>query len=307
MKEVNNKFPLALVNITNRCNLKCKHCFVFREGNPNIPTETNEMATDVMIEEIKKYKKKYGIFRMLWMGGEPLLRKDVLKDGIKLFSQNVVATNGTIALINLGPNVKWTISIDGPEDINDEIRGKRSFERVMGNLNNLPEDFTGDLQCSCVVSKINEDCYEELINVLLTDTPIRGITFSFYVPKKNDMSEFAWKSLEERDFAVKKIIDLKKKYPNFILNNRMALNLLFSQHAPQITVDCPIKKIMLPLYLGDNGFETPFCCYGNDVDCDLCGSWGVFHLALVTKLNPGFPSKMTENIFKKVSPSDIIL
>ena len=307
MKEANKKFPLALVNITNRCNLKCKHCFVFREGNPNIPTEKNEMATDLMIKEIKKYKSKYGIFRMLWMGGEPLLRKDVLKHGIKLFSQNVVATNGTIPLINLGPNVKWTISLDGPEDINDEIRGKRSFERVMCNLNNLPEDFTGDLQCNCVVSKINEGSFEELINVLRKETPIRGITFTFYVPKTNDKSLFAWKSLEERDSAVKKIIKLKKKYPKFILNNKIALNLLYSTHAPQITVECLIKEIMLPLYLGNNGFETPFCCYGNDVDCDLCGSWGVFHLALVRKLNPGFPSKMAEGIFKKVSPSDIIL
>jgi len=65
MVEAKKKYPLALVNITNRCNLKCRHCFVFREGNPNIPAEKNEMATDVMIKEIKKYKKKYGIFRML--------------------------------------------------------------------------------------------------------------------------------------------------------------------------------------------------------------------------------------------------
>ncbi len=26
-------------------------------------------------------------------------------------------------------------------------------------------------------------------------------------------------------------------------------------------------------------FTTPFCCYGNDVDCDRCGAWVVFHLA----------------------------
>ena len=24
---------------------------------------------------------------------------------------------------------------------------------------------------------------------------------------------------------------------------------------------------------------TPFCCYGNDVDCERCGAWIVFHLA----------------------------
>ena len=28
-------YPGAMVNITNRCNLKCEHCFVYRDGNPN--------------------------------------------------------------------------------------------------------------------------------------------------------------------------------------------------------------------------------------------------------------------------------
>lgn len=239
VNELKKLFPLALVNITNRCNLNCQHCFVFREGNPNKPTEKNEMATDTMIKEIKKYKKKYGISRILWMGGEPLLRKDVLKRGVKLFPQNVITTNGTLPLINLGPSIKWVISIDGPERISNEIRGKGSFKRVIHNINNLPEDFTGDLQCSCVVTKMNEDCFEELINILDKETPIRGINLTFYVPKKNDTSKYAWKTLKERDSAVKKIFELKKKYPKFILNNYEVLKLLLSQNAPQITKDCP--------------------------------------------------------------------
>jgi len=282
LKELKKVYPTALVNITNKCNLKCKHCFVFREGNPNTPTEKNEMPAELMIKEIKKYRRKYGILRMLWMGGEPLLRKDVLKLGVKQFFQNVIATNGTLPLMNLGPNIKWTISLDGPEEINDEIRGKGSFKRVISNLNNLPENFCGDLQCNCVVTKKNEDCFEKLIDVLRNETPIRGITFTFYVPKKNDTSEFTWKSLKERDSVVKKVLALKKKYPNFILNNKMVLELLLSQNALQITNNCPLKKVALPLYLGDDGFEIPFCCYGNDVNCDLCGSWGVFHTAIMS-------------------------
>ena len=54
VKEMKESFrPVALVNITNRCNLKCKHCFVFREGTPNTPTK-NEMSAEKMIKEIKK-------------------------------------------------------------------------------------------------------------------------------------------------------------------------------------------------------------------------------------------------------------
>jgi sulfatase maturation enzyme AslB (radical SAM superfamily) len=291
MKEMSIKYPSALVNITNKCNLACKHCFVFREGNPNTSTEKSEMATNVMIEEIKNYQRKYGILRMLWMGGEPLLRKDVLNEGVKLFPQNVIATNGTLPLINLGSSTIWTISIDGPEELNDKIRGKGVFKRVISNLNNLSDDFEGDLQCNCAVSKIGEGFYEKLITTLRKETPIRGITFSFYVPKKKDDSDFGWKSLKERDTAVKEIMRLKKKYPHFVLNNSKALKLLLSQTALQITNNCPLKKFILPLYLGVKGFEIPFCCYGNDVNCDLCGSWGVFHIAHIMRLNADFPFK----------------
>jgi MoaA/NifB/PqqE/SkfB family radical SAM enzyme len=281
-------YPLAMVNITNRCTLKCKHCFVFREGNPNIPTKKNEMLAETMIKEIKKYKRRHGIYSMVWMGGEPLLRKDVLRMGVKIFPRNVVTTNGTIPLINLGSKTKWVISLDGPELINDEIRGKGCFKRVIKNLNNLSDDFTGDLQCQCVVTKKNENGFEELIDILMKDTPVRGIILSFYVPRKSDTSEFAWATLKERDFAVKKAYTLKEKYPNFILNKKLAFELMLSQNSLEITNNCPMKKYLLPLYLGDKGFEIPFCCHGNDVNCDLCGSFGVFHLGALIKMNPLF-------------------
>lgn len=281
-------YPLAMINITNRCTLRCKHCFVYREGNPNIPSEKNELSTEMMIKEIKKLKRMYGIISMVWMGGEPLLRKDILEIGVKLFPRNVITTNGTLPLINLGSKTKWVISLDGPEELNDEIRGKGSFKRVLSNLNNLPADFTGDLQCQCVITKKNQDHFEELIDILQERTPIRGMSFSFYVPRKNDTSAFAWRTLKERDPVVKKAFALKKKYPNYILNKEIAFELLLSQNALQVTNNCPLKKFLLPIYLGLENFEIPFCCYGNDVDCDLCGAWGVFHLAALIKSNPEF-------------------
>jgi MoaA/NifB/PqqE/SkfB family radical SAM enzyme len=288
-------YPLAMVNITNRCTLRCKHCFVFREGNPNIP-QKNEMPAKIMIKEIKKYKRRHGIYSMVWMGGEPLLRKDVLRLGVKLFPRNVITTNGTLPLINLGAKTKWVISLDGPEEMNDEIRGNGSFQKVINTLNNLEDDFKGDLQCQCVVTKKNERVFDELVDFVMKNTPIRGFIFSFYVPRKNDTSEFAWNSLKERDFAVKKAYAIKKKYPNFILNKELAFELLLSQNALAITNNCPMKKYLLPLYLGDNGFEIPFCCHGNDVDCDLCGSFGVFHLGALIKTNPLFDFDTVSNL-----------
>ncbi|MFW9781124.1 MAG: radical SAM protein [Candidatus Heimdallarchaeota archaeon] len=281
--------PIAIVNITNRCTLKCKHCFVYRKDTPHTLTKKNEMPADQMINELKKYKQRYGIVQMVWMGGEPLLRKDVLELGIKIFPQNTITTNGTLPLINLGPKIRWVVSLDGPKDINDEIRGKGCFDKVIDNLNNLPGDFQGDLQCNCVITKKNEKHLEEFINNLKEYTPLRGVNFTFYVPRRIDTTDLSWDSLEERDLAIRDLMNLKKNYPKFILNNLMVLDLMLSENAKNIVDDCPVKNYMLPLYLGEEGFERPFCCYGNDVNCDLCGAWAVFHLAALIKINPGWP------------------
>ncbi|UCD85459.1 MAG: hypothetical protein JSU92_04500, partial [Deltaproteobacteria bacterium] len=52
-----------------------------------------------------------------------------------------------------------------------------------------------------------------------------------------------------------------------------------SGNSKAVTDNCPSKKFVLPLYLEGGQFVTPFCCYGNDVDCDLCGAWVVFYIA----------------------------
>jgi MoaA/NifB/PqqE/SkfB family radical SAM enzyme len=268
-------YPASMVNITNKCNLHCKHCFVFREGNPNKPRK--EMDSKTMLEKLEHLQKRHQIQTMVWMGGEPLLRPDVLREGLKLFPRNHVTTNGTIDLIEL-PNCIYVISIDGPPELSDAIRGEGVFDRVMQMLSRVPETFGPTVMSQCVVTKTNEDALEALVECLMP-TRIEGLTFSFYVPRAVDESELTWGSLERRDKAVRETLRLKDKYPDFIWNNRRTLELTLAENAKAITDDCPVKSFMLPLYLEGDEFVNPFCCYGNDVDCDLCGAWAVFYIA----------------------------
>lgn len=277
MSEVQDRpYPAVVINITNRCTLKCKHCFVYREGNPNDPA--GEMDSRAMLAELKRIKERHSVGIALWMGGEPLLRKDVLIEGTKLFPRNHVTTNGTMELIEL-PNTIYVISVDGPPDLNDEIRGRGSFEKVMKNISKIPRDFCSTVMVQCVVSRKNEERLEELVRIL-RGSRVEGMTFSFYVPKRDDRSEFSWRSVEERDDAVREALRLKEKYPSFIWNNHRSLELMLSPNSKRITDDCPAKKFVLPLYLDGDRFVSPFCCYGNDVDCDLCGAWVVFYIAV---------------------------
>jgi len=268
-------WPAAMVNITNRCNLRCRHCFVFRDGNPT--GREREMDTATMVKRLDELRQRHGIHTMLWMGGEPLIRRDVLREGTQLFPKNHVTTNGTIDLIDL-PRCIYVVSVDGPQETNDAIRGKGSFRRVLKTLSRVPAGFEPTVMCQFVVTRENEEVMEETVRIL-RETRARGMTFSFYVPPKNDTSGLTWGSLERRDPAVREAIRLKKKYPEFVWNRLRALELTLSPNAKRVTDHCLARQYVLPLYLDGDRFTRAFCCMGNDADCDLCGSWVVFSLA----------------------------
>jgi len=269
------QYPAAMVNITNRCTLQCRHCFIYRDGNPC--EARDEMDSATMVRRLGEIQARHGIQTMLWMGGEPLLRPDVLWEGTRHFARNHVTTNGTLDLIDL-PRCIYVVSVDGPPEINDEVRGRGAFRRVMKTLGRVPETFSPTVMCQCVVTRKNEEALEDLVQ-LLRPTRAQGMTFSFYVPPARDASELTWGALERRDRAVKEVIRLKEKFPDFVWNSRGSLELTLSENARRVTDRCPSKQFVLPLYLEGKEFVHPYCCYGNDVDCDLCGAWVVFHIA----------------------------
>ncbi|SVB83067.1 uncharacterized protein METZ01_LOCUS235921, partial [marine metagenome] len=113
------QYPYALVNVTNVCNLDCRHCFVFRADNPQSPR--NKMNDATMLHQLETLRDKHGIHSMLFMGGEPMIRKDMVLKAIKLFPESAVVTNGTYGIPSI-PGHLVTVSLDGPADLNDLIR-----------------------------------------------------------------------------------------------------------------------------------------------------------------------------------------
>ncbi|MFQ5417173.1 MAG: radical SAM protein [Myxococcota bacterium] len=269
-------YPSAMVNVTNRCNLKCKHCFFFREGNPN--ELDGEMKPDRILSELRRVRDRHGLRRMVWVGGEPMLRWRMIAKGLSLFEHNTITTNGTVPLVDFGPDLIYVISLDGPRVVNDPVRGSGSFDRVMKTIDAVAENFASTVMVQCVLHRENQDRLEELVLELLP-TKVQGLTFSFYVPRAADTSGRAWETNEERETAVDIVFDLKRRYPDFIWNSSRSLDLMRPPTAKLVTDNCPMLKTTLPLYVEGNEFTTPFCCYGNDVDCDRCGAWGVFATA----------------------------
>jgi MoaA/NifB/PqqE/SkfB family radical SAM enzyme len=272
----NRMFPAALVNVTNRCNLECAHCFVFRDENPNASVDKMDDAT--MLRQLAVLRDRHGIKSMLFMGGEPMVRRKLVLEAMDLFEHGSIVTNGTYG-IPCAPGRLVTVSLDGPPEENDAIRGRGVFARVAQSIRERDPDDGTIVMLQMAITKENAPSIERFVEAV-ADWPVDGVAFTFYVPRDGERSALAWDTNEERDRVIDRVIALKERYPNLVKASVATLELMKSDHCAAYTGDNCALKSMLPLYVGDGGvFERTFCCYGNDVDCERCGAYAVFNAA----------------------------
>ena len=271
-------YPGALVNVTNICNLSCTHCFVFRADNPNKPQDKMNDAT--MLHQLEVLRDKHHIKSMLFMGGEPMILKELVMKAMPLFERSSIVTNGTYGIPSV-PGHLVTVSLDGPEELSDEIRGQGVYQKVKKAVFERDANDGTTVMIQMTITKQNAPGIEEFVETV-KDWPISGVAFTFYVPTMHDESNLAWQDLRERDDVVRRVMAVKAKHPKVVKTNVGALELMLSENSMAVTGEhgetCGLKNNMLPLYMGEGGeFERTYCCYGNDVDCTKCGAYGVFN------------------------------
>jgi MoaA/NifB/PqqE/SkfB family radical SAM enzyme len=271
------QFGSALVNVTNVCNLSCTHCFVFRADNPNKPKDKMDDAT--MLHQLEVLRDRHGIKSMLFMGGEPMIRKNLVLKAMPLFERSSIVTNATYGIPSV-PGHLVTVSLDGPEEMNDRIRGEGVFQKVKKAIFERDASDGTTVILQMTITKQNAPGIEEFVE-MVKDWPVDGLAFTFYVPTQDDQTDLCWQDLRDRDEVVRRVIAVKQKYPKVVKSNVGALELMLSDRCLEVTGQrgetCGLRT-MLPLYMGEGGnFERTFCCYGNDVDCTRCGAYGVFN------------------------------
>jgi hypothetical protein len=92
---------------------------------------------------------------------------------------------------------------------------------------------------------------------------INGYTHS--ETQKMDL-DFSW---EERNRFIDRLIALKKKYPDYLLNSEINLGIMKSANASEATSRCNMPQRTLTLDRELNR-KLP-CVLGSDVDCSKCG------------------------------------
>ncbi len=264
------RYPAVLLDITSRCNLRCRHCFYFRDPR----AEVKDVPTEEYLERVDALTRRHGFGLALWEGGEPMLRPELLARGVERFGHNIIPTNGTLEIPRL-PNSVIVVSVDGPPEVNDYMRGAGAFERTIKTMARAKAETDNHLHFQATVCKFNQDRLGDLVEELMR-RDVGRLLFTFYVPVKGEVDgELAWATNPERDRAVEIVLELKRRYPDFILNRADETEFALSQNCDRFTKNCVLKAFVLPLRA--NLDERMFCCYGENPDCHRCGSWGVFH------------------------------
>ena len=149
------------VEVTRRCNLACRHCYV-RCGPKRRPREELSFA-DLLglgFSLRQAYGKRVGL---AVTGGEPLARPDllpVLRFWRKLGLSVTVATNGTLIDDTNAPLLARylsgvSVSIDGLRKTHDRLRGRGSFRAALRGLFRLRGLGLSELQVKTAVHRGN--------------------------------------------------------------------------------------------------------------------------------------------------------
>ena len=211
--------PLVVWNVTNRCNLRCKHCYISAEdrkyGNELTTEEAEEFITD--LAEMRAPV-------LLLSGGEPLIRSDIFhlsRFGTDRGLRVVLSTNGTLITPEMAKSIEKSgmqyagVSLDGLQAIHDEFRSlSGALEKALAGIRNCMD---ADVKTGVrfTVNKFNREDLPGVIDLLVEEGVPRFCMYHLvYSGRGKEMVEMDTsheEKLETIRFLVDKSIELYEK------------------------------------------------------------------------------------------------
>lgn len=243
--------------VTNRCNMRCKHCFYLSKINDSAREELSANEIKKIASSLKNCSSS-----VCFTGGEPFLRNDlaeIVADFIEKgnISSLSIPTNGFFTdrivktikhLLGKYPKVKINvqISLDGPEHIHDAIRNtKGAYRNACQTISELEEiskeNKNSNITINTVVSEYNAPEFEVFYRNVLEKYKV-NIMWHFARQDEHDVHGIAaeellcfnglenFKNLQNRDLlpdenTCRDLIELIEKYEgnNLLSKWRMLL------------------------------------------------------------------------------------
>ncbi len=123
--------------ITDRCNLRCRHCYIGDGLHQDLPLEK-------IFKVLKEFEEIQGL-RLLLSGGEPLLHPHFWKINEILREypfRSILLSNGTFITKETAKKLcvhEVQVSLDGMKEGHESMRGEGTFEKTLQAIDTLQE------------------------------------------------------------------------------------------------------------------------------------------------------------------------
>ena len=282
------KAPLQTVLfITDKCNLRCKHCSVYGSAG------YRQRAFEDILADMR-YAYGLGSRFIDLEGGEPTLWRennltinDIIDAAKRIgFFSVTVTTNAQQDFSWIHPHSIW-VSMDGVGKYHDAVRGEGTFARLEENIRRSGQQH---ICVNMVVNTLNYESLDAAMDYVKSNPAIEQISINFHTPYPG--TEYLMLSPLQKADIIDRVIAYKRRgYP--IMNSysglkKMKLNALGNIRLGKV---CFVTNFIYP-----DGGRSLCVGYGTDQcrDCGFCMAGemaSVFHFCPDTLLC-GFKLRM---------------
>ncbi len=213
--------PFLIASVTSLCNLHCAGCYS-RCNEETVDAEPVSQLSGKEWKRIFDEADELGISFILLAGGEPMLRRDIIKAAAE--KPNIlfpIFTNGTyidekyFELFEKSRNLLPVMSIEGEKETTDARRGEGIYEKLIANMDELHRRGLYFGASVTVTTENFREVTSEAFLQKLSDRGCKAVIFVEYVPVTDDSKELA-PGDEERAFLNREIERLRRDHPEMV-------------------------------------------------------------------------------------------
>lgn len=254
--------------LTNRCNLRCRHCKITDRGQADLGFEQVTAAIGSFYEQGGRCLYLEGGEPFIWHDG-PYGLDDVVDHAHRRgFLTVVIYTNGTFPIHTSADTV--FVSVDGLQATHDALRGK-SFDRIMGHIRDAAHS---SLYINYTINNENKDEIGAFCDYVDRIDRIRGVFFYFHTPYYG--RDELYVEPDEKRRILHRLLDYKRQYK--ILNSRAGLRSALRNDWKRPLDICSVYE---------QGVFYRCCRYPDDPElCRQCGYLSYAEIDQTLKMKP---------------------